>query len=337
MVDRSSADRAYELVNGFRASQLVRLACELRVPDRVANGPLSAEELSRATGINAVRLRRALRGLAALGVLQETEDGYFRNTDVGELFRDGIDGSQRARAMMLIPESYRAWDHLIETMRTGTTGHEIAHGGTLWDSLARDADFAARFNQAMASGSQQVAQFVASGWEFSTVSLIVDVGGGKGALAAGILRTHGHLRGVISDLAAGLAETQQYLAQQGVSERCDVVESNFFDEVPKGGDVYLLKDIIHDWDDHHASQILRSCRRACHSGAQILLIERVLPAQVTESPEHLNATMTDLQMMVQLGSRERTLAEYRVLLEQAGFHAGSWVPGPLYGIVEGIA
>lgn len=336
-MDRTPADRAYELVNGFRASQLVRLAAELRVPDRLADGPLSADELGRATDMNPGRLRRVLRGLAALGVVEEVDDGCFKNTEVGELFREGVDGSQRARAMMLLPESYRAWDYLMETMRSGRTGHEIAHGGTLWDSLARDADFAARFNQAMASGSEQISDFVANAWEFSNVSIIVDVGGGNGALAAGILRAHPHLRGIISDLPAGLAETQHYVAQKGVSERCSVVESNFFDDVPNGGDVYLLKDILHDWDDDHASQILKTCRRACHPGARILLIERVLPTRVTETPEHLNATMTDLQMMVQLGSRERTLGEYRGLLEEAGFGIGSWIPGPLYGIVEGIA
>ena len=336
-MDRTPADRAYELVNGFRASQLVRLAAQLEIPDRLADGPLSAEDLGRATGINADRLRRVLRGLTALGVFEETEDGCFGNTEVGKLFREGVKGSRRAMAMMLLPESYRAWDHLMETMRGGTTGHRIAHGGTLWDSLARDSDFAARFNQAMASGSEQVTEFVARASDFSDVSVIVDVGGGKGALAAGILRAHRHLRAIICDLAAGLTETQQYAAQQGVSDRCTTIESNFFERVPDGGDVYLFKDIIHDWDDDHASQILRTCRHACHPGARILLIERVFPARVTDNPEHLNATMTDLQMMVQLGSRERTLAEYCLLLEGAGFRLGRSVYGPLYGIVEGIA
>ena len=185
---------------------------QLRVPDLLADGPLSAEDLGAATGIDSDRLRRVLRGLAALGVLVETEEGRFRNTDVGDLFREGVQGSQRAMALMLLPESYGAWDHFMETMRSGKTGHEIAHGGSLWDSLAGDADFAGRFNQAMASGTEQIAEFVAGGSDFSSASVIVDIGGGNGALAAGILRAHPHLRAIICDLPAGLAGTREYLA-----------------------------------------------------------------------------------------------------------------------------
>jgi orsellinic acid C2-O-methyltransferase len=336
-VHRAPAERAYELVNGFRASQLVRLAAQLRIPDLLADGPLSAEDLGVATGIDADRLHRVLRGLAGLGVIVETEEGRFRNSEVGNLFREGVHGSQRARALMLLPESYRAWDHLMETVRSGKTGHEIAHGGSLWDSLARDADFAKRFNQAMVSGTAEIAEFVAAGSDFSSASVIVDVGGGNGALAAGILRAHPHLRAIICDLPAGLAGTREYLTRQGVLDRCAAVEADFFETVPIGGDVYLLKDIIHDWDDEHATVILSACRRAAGQGARILLIERLLPTRVTDNPEHLNAVMTDLQMMVQLGSRERTLAGYRALLDGAGFQFERSLDGTLYGIVEGVA
>jgi hypothetical protein len=337
VVDWVPGDRAYALVNGFRASQLVRLAAQLRVPDLLADEPLSAEDLSAATGIDAGRLHRVLRGLAGLGVLLETEEGRFRNTEVGELFRDGVPGSRRAMALMLLPESYRAWDHLMETLRSGRTGHEIAHGGSLWDSLASDADFAARFNQAMVSDTEQIAEFVAAGLDFSSASLIVDVGGGNGALAAGILRAHLHLRAIICDLPAGLSGTRDYLEGHGVADRSTTVEADFFEAIPTGGDVYLLKDIIHDWDDERAKLILSACRRATRQGARILVIERLLPVRVTDDPEHLKAVMTDLQMMVQLGSRERTLAEYRALLERAGFQFKGSRTGPLYGVVEGVA
>ena len=334
---QAPGDRAYELVNGFRASQLVRLAAQLRVPDLLADGPLSVEDLVAATGIDADRLHRVLRGLTGLGVFVETEEGRFRNTEVGDLFREGVPGSLRALALMLVPDSYRAWDHLTETVHSGTPGHQIAHGGSLWDSMARDPDFAARFNQAMVSGTDGIAGFVAAGSDFTTASVIVDVGGGNGALAAGILRAHPHLRAIICDLPAGLAGTQEYLSRRGVSDRCTTVEADFFETVPTGGDIYLLKNIIHDWDDKHAVLILSACRRAAGPGARILLIERLLPTRVTDSPEHLNAVMTDLQMMVQLGSRERTLLQLRALLEQAGFEFTGSLPGPLYGIVEGVA
>jgi hypothetical protein len=225
----------------------------------------------------------------------------------------------------------------METLRSGRTGHEIAHGGTLWDSLRWDPDFADRFNQAMASGSEQVAEFVASSCDFSKASLIVDVGGGKGALAAGVLRAHPHLRGVICDLPAGLDGTAEYLERHSVQDRCTTAECDFFQSVPPGADLYLLKDIIHDWDDDRATVILSACRRAAGPGARILIVERLLPSRVTDAPTHLNAVMTDLQMMVQLGSQERTVAEYKALLEGAGWlYSGSY-PGELYGVVEALS
>lgn len=330
-------DRAYQLVNGFRAAQLVHLAAQLKIPDLLADGPRSALQLAEETGLDADRLRRALRGLAGLGVLVEHEDGCFSNSDVGELFREGVAGSQRDLALMLIPESYRSWDHFAETMRTGRTGQEIAHAGTLWDSMRRDPDFAERFNRAMAAGSERVSAFVASACDFAEASLIVDVGGGNGGLTAAILRAHPHLRAVISDLPAGLAGAAEFLAQWALMDRVSLVESDFFESVPRGGDVYLLKHIIHDWDDERSAQVLNVCRRAALPGTRILIVERTLPALVTDAPEHLNVVMTDLQMMVQLGSRERTEEQYRALLEQTGWRFRGSIREELYSVVEGLA
>lgn len=238
--------------------------------------------------------------------------------------------------MMLLPESYRAWEYLAEIMHTGQTGWQIAYGTSLWKLLDRDSEYGQRFNRAMVAMSEAVAEFVVAGSDFSTASVIVDVGGGNGALAAAILRAHPDLRGIVCDLAAGLAGTQEYLARLKVLDRCTIVESDFFVSVPEGGDVYMLKNIVHDWDDEHAGLILSACRRAMASSARILLIERLLPARVTDEPEHLNAVMTDLQMMVQLGGQERTEGDYRSLLERAGFQFSKSVSGGLFGLVEAI-
>jgi O-methyltransferase/methyltransferase family protein len=336
-VNDSAAARAYELVNGFRASQLVRLATHLKIPDLLADGPRSCAELSAATGVDANRLHRALRGLVGLGVLVEDEQGRFAKTEVGELFREAVPGSLSPLAKMLLPESYRAWEHFAETMQTGTTGWQIAYGASLWELLARDPDYGQRFNRAMVAMSQTVAEFVAAGSDFATAHMIVDVGGGNGALAAAILRLHPGLRAIVCDIAAGLAGTHEYLAQHEVLDRCTIVESDFFESVPEGGDVYLLKNIVHDWDDEHATRILAACRRAMSSNSRILLIERLLPVRVTDEPVHLNAVMTDLQMMVQLGGQERTEQEYRSLLERAEFQFSRSVSGGLLGLVEAVA
>lgn len=329
------ADRAFELVNGFRFSQLVYAAVELRIPDLLAQGPRSDDELSVATGIDLIRLRRLLRGLVAIGVLVQPDDGRFANTEVGRLFRE--DGSvEPARLRMLIPESYQNWGHFMQTLRTGVTGQSLAHGATLWELIARDPDFASRFNQAMASGSEEIADFVARSIDFTRAALVVDVGGGKGALIAGILLAHTHLRGVVCDVSAGLTDTSRYLAERGLTDRCVALEADFFDSVP-AGDVYLLKDILHDWPDDRAAAILRVCRRAMAPGSRVVVIERVLPSRVTAIPAHLNAAIIDLQMMVQLGGRERTIDEYRQLLAAAALTVSLVASDEPYQAIEATA
>lgn len=328
------ADHAFELVNGFRFTQLVYAAVELRIPDLLATEPRSLEELSSATGIESGRLHRMLRGLIALGVLRES-GGRFANTDVAELFRDGVAGSRRAQLRMLVPESYRNWDHFLETLRTGVTGQSLAHDATLWELISRDPDFGARFNDAMAGNSEDSSAFVASSGDFSQATTVVDVGGGEGSLLAGVLAAHPGLRGIVYDLPAGLAQTAAYLATHGVADRVDVVTGSFFESVPEG-EVYLLKDILHDWDDERASDILKVCRRAMKSKARLMVVERMVPSVVEARPAHANATIIDLQMMVQLGGKERTLDEMEDLLESAGMKLEKFTPGGVWQLVEAV-
>lgn len=312
-------------------------AVELNIPDLLAKGAMSAEQLSAATHIDAGRLRRLLRGLVALGVLEEGRADLFSNTKVGEVFRKGAPGSRRAMARMLIPQAYRSWDHFMETLRTGVPGEKLAYGRTLWDSIARDPDFAARFNEAMASNSEQVAEFVAATADFAGAGLIVDVGGGTGALAGAILRSHPHLRGIVCDIPAGFAEAHEYLAGLGVADRCAVKECDFFHSVPGAGDIYLLKDILHDWDDDHAETILTVCRKAMHGGARVLIVERLAPTLVTTRPRDLNAAMADLHMMVQLGGRERNVEDFERMFKRTGFAFERIHRGDPYNVVIGLA
>lgn len=329
-------ERAYELANGFRATQIVHAAAELRIPDHIAEGHTTVEQLSSATGIESGRLRRLLRALAGLGVLTETVEGRYGNTEVAELFREEVPDSRRPLVRMLVPESYRNWGHFMETLRTGVTGQQLAHGATLWELVARDPDFGARFNAAMASNTESLAQFVATSGDFAHASLVVDVGGGEGSLIAGVLRAHKAIRGVVFDLPAGLAQTSAYLLAQNVLDRCTLVEGDFFQSVPDA-DAFLLKDILHDWDDERAMAILKSCRRAMNLSARIMIVERVMPSHVTPAPAHLNATITDLQMMTQLGGKERTLEEFGELFETAELKLERFTPGGVYQLIEAVA
>jgi len=328
------AERAYELVNGFRLTQMVHAAVELRIPDLVASEPKSAEDLSADTGIEAGRLRRLLRALVAIGVLRD-EGGRYSNTEVGASFREGVPRSVRPLVRMLVPESYRNWDFFMQTLRTGVTGQSLAHGATLWELIERDPDFGARFNDAMAGNSEAVAGFVARAGDFTRAKVVVDVGGGEGSLLAGVLLAHPDLRGIVYDLAAGLVQTPEYLASHHVADRCEIVEGSFFDAVPEG-DVYLLKDILHDWDDQKATAILRVCRKQMGQNARLLVVERMAPTQVIEGPAHMNATTTDLQMMVQLGGKERTREELEELFAAARMKLDRYTPGGVWQLVEAV-
>ena len=329
-------DRAYALVNGFRATQIVHAAVELGIPDLIAQGRATVDELSAATGIDRGRLRRLLRALVGLGVLTESDADAYTNTEVGELFREDVPGSRRPQVRMLVPESYRNWERFMETLRTGVTGQQLAHGATLWELMARDPDFGARFNAAMASNTESLAQFVATAGDFRRTALVVDVGGGEGSLVAGILRAHAGLHGIVFDLPAGLTQTNAYLREHQVLDRCTLVEGDFFRSVP-AADAYLLKDILHDWADGEATAILNVCRRAMNPSARVMVVERVMPSRVTDSPQHLNATITDLQMMTQLGGKERTVEEFSALFEAAELKIDRLTPGGVYQLIEAVA
>ena len=331
---QSPADRAFELITGFRASQLLRAAVELRIPDLIAGGSNSVDQLATDTAVDSDRLRRALRGLVALGVIEESSNGNFANTKVGDLFRERATGLARTSLMVL--DGYRAWEHCLESMRTGRTGQSIAFGEEHWQTIAREPDQANRFNQAMAAQTEQASGFVVSNLDFTNSSVVVDLGGGTGALAAGILDAHPHLRGILCDLRAGLVGALEYLALRGLSDRCAVVEADFFDRVPSGGDVYLLKQVIHDWDDERAVRILTNCHAVMVPATRIVLIERLLPPRMLADPKHLGLAMLDLEMMVRLGGRERTLNEYRGLLEEAGFLFQRMVPGDRFNLIEAV-
>lgn len=298
---------------------------------------MSAHDIGAATNIDAGRVERLLRGLVVLDVVHEVNGKGYANTDVGNEFRAGVPGSRRPLAMMHFPQSYRAWEHFLEALRTGVTGHSLAYGRTLWETLATDSDFAARFNELQAANSKVVGDFVAANGEFRDARVIVDVGGGRGALLAAVLQAHRHARGIVCDLPAGLGETRAFLAGVGVGDRAEVVEADFFKAVPAGGDVYLLKDILHDWPDEDAARILAVCRSAMHDGARLMVVERIVPSHVTADPAQLNPVMTDLHMMVLFDGRERTPEQLSALFDAARLKLARVVPGETFSLVEALA
>lgn len=316
-MESDAEDRAFMLINGYKLTQMVRAVTEVKIPDLVAAGPCSTDQLVASTGLQPRALRRVLRSLVAAGVFAETDDGRIVATPISEWLRDRP-GSLRGQALMLPSESYEAFGDLMYTLRTGKPAYEHLVGKSLWEKLAKEPERAALFNTAMQFGTEQVRDAVASAYDWSGLRSIVDIGGGRGTLVAGILKAHPHLRGMVYDLDAGLAETDAYLKQQGMRGRCDIATGSFFESVPAGHDAYLLKSIVHDWSDEKAALILASCRRAMKPEARVILVEQVMPARVEDSGDSRRLFIGDVQMMVMLGGEERTEEQYRTLLQRSG-------------------
>jgi len=315
---------ASRLVNGFRIFQMLAAACELKIPDLVAAGPQGPAELAAATGAHQGALHRLLRGLAAWGVVDETSPGRFAGTPLSEAFRSDRPGL-RDMTLMFSGDVYQAWGHLRHTLLTGEPAYPNVFGKTHFEALGEDTQAGAKFNAAMVESTSRVASAFVAAFDFTGVRTVVDVGSGSGALLAAVLSAHKEIRGVLFDLPQGLRGAAEKMAAAGVAGRASLVEGDFFESVPPGGDLYLLKWIVHDWDDERAVELLKACRRAMAPGARLVLLERHLAETADGSPEAFDATMADLQMMVVLGGRERTNSEYAELLARSGFNVKAFL------------
>jgi hypothetical protein len=324
-MDATARDRAFVLVSGFRATQLVRAVTELRIPDLVADGPRNAADLAEATGVMTGPLQRAMRALVSVGVFDEVDGGRFAATPVSDWFRDRP-GSMRGIALMLPGESYRAFGDLMYSLKTGEPAFEHIYSMSRWEQLAQEPEQSALFNSAMQFNTEAMRDAVASAYDFTGLLSVVDVGGGRGTLIAGLLKANPGLRGTVFDIEAGLAETEAFLKEEGVLDRCAVKRGSFFDHVPSGHDAYVLKNIIHDWNDEKAAVILANCRKAMGPERRLILIERIVPPRSEYSANARQLFMLDMQMLVVLGGRERTLEEFRGLLEAAGFQLTRVIP-----------
>ena len=308
---------AVRLLNGFRVYQLVVAACELKLPDLVAAGHGDPATLAALTSTHEPSMRRMLRGLEVWGFFLRDSHDRYASTPISESFRSDRPGL-RDMALLLSKEGYTAWGDLLYALRTGKPAFEHVFGKGRWEKMAEDPEDAALFNAAMVETSKRVGAAFVAGYDFDGVHTVVDVAGGNGALLASVLAHLPEAQGVLFDLPAGLAGATERFRAAGLDGRVTMVEGSFFDSVPASGDLYLLKSIVHDWDDERATAILASCRRAMRESSRLVLVERFLPERV-ESPEAaLAAVMSDLHMMVLLGGRERTTPQYSALLHDAG-------------------
>jgi hypothetical protein len=311
----------------MRASRALYAAAELNLADFLASGPMTSGELGAVAGADATTLRRLMRALVAHGVFEEeTPDGFCLNA-AGELLRRNVPGSQRAAVLFTAGDMrWQLWLDFLECVRTGESAIERSFGKTIFERHTENAEESALFNQAMASFSAALSVPLMAAYDFGSFRRIADIGGGTGRLLADLLVAHTNAHGILFDLPNVVTAAPAILSANRVESRCEVVGGSFFDGVPAGADAYVLRAILHDWDDNHAIAILANCRKAMTTDATLLIVERVLP----EKAAHGRATdsyLLDLEMLVNTpGGRERTDAEFRSILAAAGFGVMGIVP-----------
>jgi hypothetical protein len=331
--DPSLAAELLRLSSAGWVAQAIAVAAQLRLADVLTDGAKDVGELAAETGTHTPSLYRLLPALASMGIFAEDHNGRFQLTALATPLRSDVPGSVRAMCAMRGETWFlETWAELLHSVRTGEPGFEHRHGAPLFAFLAEHPAAMALFAEAMTSMSGTECAAVLAGYDFSTATTIVDVGGGHGLLLAAILRSSPSARGVLFDLPAATARAHDTLDAAGVTDRCVISSGDFFDTVPTGGDLYVLKSVIHDWDDDRAVSILANCRRAMDPAGTLLLIERVIPA----GNEPSTSKWMDLNMLVATGGRERTEDEYRSLFQRAGFTLTCVTPTPAHlSLIEG--
>ncbi|WP_435178456.1 methyltransferase [Actinacidiphila sp. bgisy145] len=306
-----------ELVQGAMVSQALYVAAELRVAEALTGGPLRPEELARRTGAEADTLHRVLRLLASYHVFTELKDGRFALTPMARALVEDAPMSMRGIALLMgHPIHWEDWGCLVDAVRTGEPSLPKLRGMGAFDYLEANPEYGAVFTAGMGAMSATETEPLLAAYDFSRFGTVVDFCGGRGDLLAGVLKKVPSARGILSDPRVGTNGAAAFLADQGLSERCAVADGGLFDPVPPGGDAYLLKHIVHDWPEPQALEILTNVRKAMNPGGRLLVMEMVVPDR-RNSPHA--GKLTDLWLMLLVGGKERTRAQYAELLAKAGF------------------
>jgi len=321
------------LIDGYRKSAMLHVAAKLGIADLLDNGPRSSGELAQSLGADALSLRRFLRGLVVLGICSEGEDGRFGITKLGTWLQRTKSRSVRGHAINS-GATYTAWGNLLHSVMTGETAFTHAFKVGVWDYRKQESALDEAFNEAFLEGSSRIAREILSAYDVSSVRTIADIGGGYGGLLAAILKDSPSLSGILFDQPHVIAKSVARLKDSGLSERCRVVGGDFLAHVADGADLYILKNVLHDWNDAQSERILKNCRHAMHAKAKLLLIERIMPERARKDPL---IVMQDLRMLISTGGRERNESEFRALFEAAGLKLTRVIPLPSgLNIIEGV-
>jgi len=314
----SPQEQMVGVLAGLWVARSVSAAAKLRLADQVGDGAAkSVEELAAATKTHAPSLYRLMRGLAGAGFFAEEPGKRFRNTPLSDVLRTGVQGTMRAAADSIMGGSHwRAWGDLEHAVRTGGIAFDHAHGTDCWSFFANHDEEQRTFNQAMTDFTKLFNPAIVKGFDFSRAGTLADIGGGHGALLMSVLQENPAVRGILFDQPRVVEGAAGPLKDAGLAGRCQLVGGNFFESVP-AADTYMMKMILHDWNDERSGVILRNVHRASKPGARLLVMDSVVPAS---NAEPSLARLMDLNMLVMTGGKERTEAEFRELFERAGFN-----------------
>lgn len=316
------AQSLQQMLTASWVTQAIYAAAKLDLAERVAGGSKTAAELAHETGMLAEPLFRLLRALVGLGVFKKDASDRFALTPMGELLRAGDPDSKRAMAIMIGEEHHRAWGELLYSLETGKPAFDHVYGEPVFDYLAKHPEAGANFDAAMTAIHGRETAAMIEAYNFSGIEHLIDVGGGNGTLLSMLLARYPSLRGTLYDLPHVVDRNRVKLREAGIADRCRAVGGDFFQNVPTGANAYLMRHIIHDWDDERSIAILDNCRRAMADGGRVLLIEIVLGDDLKSN----FGAMLDLNMLVMPGGKERTAAEYRQLFGAAGLKLARIIP-----------
>jgi hypothetical protein len=321
-----------QLITGYWVSQAVYVAAKLGLADLVRDGPRTAEDLARETSTHPPSLFRLLRGLASVGVFAEDGLHRFGLTPLADCLRSDVPGSRRAMAIMAGEEHYAAYGQLLHSVRTGRTAFEQVYGEPVFEFLSKHAGQAELFDRAMVSVHGRETGAMLDAYDFAGIRVLADLGGGNGSVLTAALLKYPSMRGILFDLPGVAERAKADVRGAGLADRCRVVGGDFFESVPGGADAYLLRHILHDWDDERSARILRNVHAVAGEGGRLLVVESVIPP----GNEPSFGKLLDLTMLAIPGGRERTREEYESLFRAGGFRLTRVVPTPAeVSVLEG--
>jgi hypothetical protein len=312
------------LTSMFLVHRALYAMAKLNLADYMQKGPVSSKDLSQLTHTDPRALYRLLRVLVAVGAVKPTPSGDFELTELGRTLATNAPNSLRSWAVFRGEPFYQqCWDEIVESIRSGKPVWEKVHGSSMFEYLSKHPEHSATFDAAMTESSKYVGPALVKYFDFSKLRTVVDVGGGNVTLLAHVLKANSNVQGILFDLPHVTQAANSYLSSEGVASRCKVIGGSFLEYVPPGGDAYVLKWIVHDWNDEDCLNILENCRKAMRPDAKLLLLERIMPSlEATDSTgggDLIFAALDDLEMLVILGGMERTKGEYESLLNRSGF------------------